>query len=163
VIIVIILVLVIQGLISGFIRGIFDLCGIIIGLFLAFEYAERLKIAKFLAFILIFLGTVIIISILGRIISKLIHLTPLGVMDRLLGGGLGFIKGIFFSFVFLLVILLLNKDNALQKCDIAPLILKGCVSASQVLPEKWYKWIKRTTKHKERLRAEFYEHHYLPL
>jgi len=120
VIIVIIFILIIQGLISGFIRGIFDIGGIIIGLFLAFEYVDKLRNAKFLAFILIFLGTVIVVSILGRIISKLIHLTPLGAMDRLFGGGLGFIKGIFFSFVFLLVIFLLDKDSALQRCEIAP-------------------------------------------
>lgn len=162
-IIVIIMALVIQGLISGFVRGIFDLGGIIIGLCLAFEYADRLHFAKFLAFLLIFLGTVIVVSILGRIISKLIHLTPLGAMDRLLGGGLGFIKGIFFSFVFLIVIFLLNKDDALKRCEIAPLILKNCISVSQVLPEKWYRWIKKTTKLRERLRAEFYEYRHLPL
>ncbi|MGB9720175.1 MAG: CvpA family protein [bacterium] len=149
VILIIILSLIVQGLISGFIRGIFDLAGILAGIFLAIEYAEKLKMARFFGFLLIFIGTVIVISIVGRIISKIIHLTPLGIMDRLMGGALGFVKGIFFCFVFLLLLFLLNKQSTLEKCEIAPIILKSGVSVSQALPEKWYKWIKKTVGKKE--------------
>jgi len=149
VILIIIISLIIHGLITGFVRSIFDLGGIIIGIFLALEYAERLKMTKFLAFLLIFIGTVIVVSIAGRIISKIIHLTPLGVMDRLMGGALGFIKGIFFCFVFLILLFLLNKGSVLKKSEIAPIILKSGISASQLLPEKWYKWIKKITMKKE--------------
>lgn len=149
VIIIIIICLIIQGLVAGFVRSIFDTAGIIIGIFLALEYAERLKMTKFLAFLLIFIGTVIVVSITGRIISKLIHLTPLGIMDRLMGGALGFFKGLFCCFVFLFLLFLLNKGNLVKKCEIAPIILKSGISASQLLPEKWYKWIKKITTQKE--------------
>lgn len=157
---VIIFILVIQGLITGFIRSIFDLGGIIIGIFLAIEYSEKLKMAKFLAFLLIFLGTVIVVSLAGRLISKIIHLTPMGIMDRLMGGVLGFLKGIFFSFVFIIIVFLLNKESALKRCEIAPLILKSGVAVSQMLPEKWYKWIKKITIKKERPYAQIYVRDY---
>ncbi|MEO0122757.1 MAG: CvpA family protein [candidate division WOR-3 bacterium] len=155
-ILIIIICLVIQGLIVGFIRSIFDIGGIVIGIFLAIEYAERLKMERYVAFLLIFLGTAIIASILGRIISKLIHLTPLGIMDRLMGGGLGFIKGIFFCFVFIIILFLWDKGRTIEKCEIAPLILNSGLSIAQLLPEKWYKWLKKTTKKQEKLRAQIY-------
>ncbi|MCX7994961.1 MAG: CvpA family protein [candidate division WOR-3 bacterium] len=162
VILVIIMALMIHGLIVGFIRGIFDIAGIVVGIFLAIEYSERLKIPKYLAFVLIFLVSVIIISLTGRLFSRLIHLTPLGIMDRLMGGGLGFIKGIFFSFVFIIFLFLLNKGQAMERCEIAPLILKGGTSICQLLPEKWYKWLKKITKKQERLKAKYnYENYNL--
>lgn len=164
VILIIIMVLVIQGLIVGFVRSIFDIGGIVIGIFLAIEYSERLKMEKYVAFLLIFLGTAILASILGRIISKLIHLTPLGIMDRLMGGGLGFIKGIFFSFVFIIILFLWNKGKVIEKCEIAPLILNSGISACQLLPEKWYKWLKKTTKKQEKIRAQInYEYYNISL
>lgn len=152
VILVIIISLVIQGLIVGFVRSIFDLGGIVAGIFLALEYTERLEMPKWLAFLLIFLAVSIVVSIIGRLISKLIHLTPLGLMDRLMGGGLGFIKGLFFSFVFIVILFLFNKNNPLEKCEIAPLILKNSISACELLPEKWYKWLKKTIKRGEKVR-----------
>lgn len=159
-ILIIIFSLVIHGLVVGFARSIFDIGGIVIGIFLAIEYAERLKMEKYVAFLLIFLGSAIIASILGRIISKLIHLTPLGIMDRLMGGGLGFIKGIFFCFVFIITIFLWDKGKAIEKCDIAPLILNSGMSVAQLLPEKWYKWLKKTTKKQEKMRVQIYYEYY---
>ncbi len=149
VILIILMIMIVQGIIVGFVRSIFDLGGIIIGIFLAIEYAEQLNMAKTVAFILIFVITVIISSIVGRIIAKIIHLTPLGLLDRLMGGGLGFVKGLFICFVFLVVVFLFNKQDALKKCEIAPIILKSGVSTSQVLPEKWHKWIKKIIVKKE--------------
>ncbi|MGQ9665272.1 MAG: CvpA family protein [bacterium] len=149
VIIIIIIFLIIQGLVAGFVRSIFDMGGIIMGIFLAFEYAQRLKMTKFLAFLLIFITTVMVISIMGRIISKIIHLTPLGIMDRLMGGALGFFKGLFCCFVFVFLLFLLNKGDLVNKCEIAPIILKSGISVSQLLPERWYKWIKKVTMKRE--------------
>lgn len=149
VIIIIIICLIIQGLVAGFVRSMFDIGSIILGIFLALEYAERLKMAKFLAFLLIFISTVIVVSITGRIISKIIHLTPLGIMDRLMGSALGFFKGLFCCFVFLFLLFLLNKGDLVNKCEIAPIILKSGISVSQLLPEKWYKWIKKVIMKRE--------------
>ncbi|MEO0191064.1 MAG: CvpA family protein [candidate division WOR-3 bacterium] len=141
-----------HGIIVGLIRGVFDIIGIIGGYILALKYSSELGISRILGFLLIFVGVVIVVSITGRIISKLIHYTPLGLMDRLFGGLLGFIKGVVVSFVFLIVLLLMNKGAAVDRSEIAPLILKSGVAASQVLPKKWFLWIKRVTEKKELVR-----------
>ena len=109
--IIIVLGLLIHGIIIGLVRGVFDFVGIILGYLLAINYSETIKIPKFLAFILIFVTVIILVAILGRIISKSIHVTPLGFIDRILGGLLGFLKGFIVCFVFLIIILLFQKAN----------------------------------------------------
>ncbi|MEO0206644.1 MAG: hypothetical protein ABIL22_08235, partial [candidate division WOR-3 bacterium] len=52
-------------------------------------------------------------------------------------------------FVFIILLFLLNKQTILKKCEIAPIILKSGVSVSEVLPEKWYKWIRKIVGKKE--------------
>lgn len=142
--------LVVHGIIIGLIRGIFDIVGIILGYILAISYSATIKIPKFLAFLLIFVIVAVVISILGRIISKLIHITPLGLMDRLFGGLLGFLKGLIICFVFLIIILLLQKANkVIYKSEIAPLILTSGLTASRVLPQKWYNWIEELVMKRE--------------
>ncbi|MEO0138084.1 MAG: CvpA family protein [candidate division WOR-3 bacterium] len=160
VILILIIVLIIQGLVVGFVRSIFDLTGIILGIFLALEYSERLSIPKYLAFLIIFLLTVIVISLLGRLLARLIHLTPLGIMDRLMGGGLGFIKGLFFSFVLIIFLFLFGKERLMAKCEIAPMIFKSGMAIAQLLPEKWYKWLKKITRKEERFKVEGYDYHF---
>ena len=150
IIIIIFLGLVIHGLIIGFIRGVFEIAGILLGYFLAVNYSATVKIPKVLAFILIFLGVVIVISIIGRIVSKIIHFTPLGMFDRILGAIFGFLKALIICFVFLIVVSLFRGDNRMiYKSQFAPWIVRAGISASRVLPRSWYEWIKKTLAHKE--------------
>uniref|UniRef100_A0A7C4THD0 CvpA family protein n=1 Tax=candidate division WOR-3 bacterium TaxID=2052148 RepID=A0A7C4THD0_UNCW3 len=165
-ILIIIFALMIQGVITGLIRGVFDIAGIIFGYIISLKYSPILGIPKILSFILIFLAVVIVFSILGRIISKLIHYTPLGAMDRLLGGLLGVAKGIIISFIFLLVLILLNKEETIKKSEIAPIIWKTGITATQLLPEDWHEWIKKLKFRQKPVYAslrQVYGHHYLHL
>ncbi len=160
VLIIILLGLVIHGIIIGLIRSLFDIVGIVFGYMLAIQYSETIGIPKFLAFLLIFIIVVIIISILGRIISKLIHVTPLGFIDRILGGILGFLKGFVICFVFLIILLLIKKENVtLYNSEIAPWIIRGGLTMSQALPEKWYRWIEDVTTKRE-LVKHYEDHHF---
>ncbi len=150
VIIIIMLSLTIHGIIIGLIRGIFDILGIILGYILAVQYSGTIEIPQFLAFLLIFIIVVIIISILGRIISKAIHITPFGFIDRVLGGFLGLIKGLVVCFVFLIILLLIGKENkTLYRSEVAPLIIRSGLIMSQLLPQKWYDWIEEVTTERE--------------
>jgi membrane protein required for colicin V production len=146
VIIIIIAGLIMHGIFIGLVRGGFDIAGIIAGYILALNFNDMMKIPRFLAFLVIFIVVVIAVSILGRIISKVLHATPIGIFDRLFGGLLGLIKGFIISFVFLLVLLLIHKsDKAISDSEVAPLILRGGLIMSQVLPERWYEQIERIT------------------
>ncbi len=150
IIVVIFSVLIIHGFFIGLVRGIFDIAGILLGYFFAVHYSATVKIPKVLAFILIFLGIVVVVSIAGRFVSKLIHLTPLGIFDRILGGIFGFLKALVISFVFLIVVSLISSNNRIiYKSQIAPLIVKVGLGASQILPKNWYQWIRYKLRHRE--------------
>ena len=151
IVLVIILVgLAIHGMIIGLVRGIFDIIGIIAGYILAVSYSAAIEIPQILAFLLIFIIVIIVVSILGRIISKMIHVTPVGFIDRMLGGILGFLKAFIVCFVFLIILLLLQKSNkVIYKSEIAPQILKSGLTMSRVLPEKWYDWVNKVVTEKE--------------
>lgn len=150
VLIIIIVGLVIHGIIIGLVRGIFDIIGIIAGYILAVSYSAAMEIPKILAFILIFVIVVIVISILGRIISKMIHVTPLGFIDRIFGGILGFLKAFIVCFVFLIVLLLLQKSNkVIYKSEIAHQVIKSGLVMSRVLPQKWYDWVEEVVTKRE--------------
>jgi membrane protein required for colicin V production len=136
--------LVIHGIVFGLIRGLFDIAGIILGYLLAVHYSSTLEMPHVLAFILIFVIVAVAASLLGRIVSKLVHVTPLGVLDRLLGGALGLLKALFVCFVFLLIVLQLQKaSTVVHRSEIAPRILEGGVTASKILPRRWHQWIEQ--------------------
>jgi len=162
IIIVIILALVIHGIIIGLIRSVFDIIAIILGYILAVYYSATIGIPRLLAFLLIFIVVVIIVSIIGRIISRLIHITPLGFIDRILGGILGLLNGFVICFVFLLALLIIRKENVtLYRSEIAPWIMRGGLTMSQVLPRKWYRWIQDVTTKRELV--HHYEDYHFPL
>ncbi len=57
-----------------------------------------------LAFVLLFVGILTGVSIAGRMLKSVIHLTPIGYLDGLLGGAVGVIKWAFgISIVFILL------------------------------------------------------------
>lgn len=162
VLIIVLTILALHGLLIGIIRSVFDIIGILIGYVLAVSFSGSVGIPRFLAFLLIFVLIVVAVYILGRIISKAIRTTPLGTIDRVLGGLLGLFKGIVVCFVFLLVLLLLQKSNkAIYKSAIAPEILKGGLIASQVLPDKWYNWIEDVVTKRELVQG--YEDYHISL
>lgn len=143
VIIVIFLSLVIHGIATGLIRGAFDIAGIVFGYIIAVTYSAAVRMPQILAFLLIFAIVLVAFSIAGRIISKIIHITPLGLIDRLLGGVLGLVKGAIICFVFLLVVMLIKNDpRIIANSSFAPQIARSGLEVSKVLPKPLYEWIR---------------------
>ena len=160
ILVIILLILAVHGLMIGIIRSVFDIVGIIIAYVFAVSFSGMLGMPRFIAFLLIFIVIVVGVHILGRIISKVIRKTPLGAIDRVLGGLLGLAKALVICFVFLLVLLLLKRPNsAIQRSTIAPLVLKGGLTASEILPNKWSDWIKNVVTERELVQE--YEDHYI--
>jgi len=157
-IVIIMLALILHGIIRGLIKSIFDILGIVIGYLLALNFSGCLGIPRFIAFFLVFFISLVIVVIIGRTISKLIHITPLGIFDRILGGILGAVKGFIICFIFLIIIILLQKfDKTLYSSSIAPLILRGGLTASQTLPKSWYKRIEKIVTGKRILVRDHYD------
>ena len=144
VLLIILVVLVVHGMIMGLIRGLFDIAGLVLGYILALNYCGKVRLPYPLAFLIVFVATVIIVSLLGIILTKLIRHTPLGTVNRLLGAGLGFVKAFVIGFIFIVLLLLFHKGGEdLQRSDLAPVVLKYGLTASRVLPERWFRFIRR--------------------
>jgi membrane protein required for colicin V production len=142
VIIVIVVSLIVHGIATGLIRSAFDIAGIICGYVIAVTYSAAVRIPQILAFLLIFVVVVVVFSLAGRILSKIIHITPLGLVDRLLGGALGLIKGVVICFVLLIAVTYMRKDlRIIHESQFASPIVNVGVRASRFLPNSLYEWI----------------------
>ena len=102
------------GLARGFFRSAFSLAGLIVGLSLAawnyWRLAALLKpiihsveAADAIAFIVIALLVMAVAAILGSLLAKVFEKVGLGCLDRLAGGLFGFIEGLVFVMVCILV------------------------------------------------------------
>jgi len=102
VIIVVAVLLGIAGLRQGIIRTVFGIAGLIGGIILAGRYYSRLAAllslsdatwAKIAAYAIILIATLIVASVIGWLIAKLVHFAALGWLDRLVGFILGVVIG----------------------------------------------------------------------
>jgi membrane protein required for colicin V production len=94
---------VIGGLTTGIVRGLVNLAGLILGIFLAGLYYEtaagwlgfisNADIAKAAAFLLIVAAVMVVAGLVGALLHKLISAVLLGWLDHLLGGVLGLLIG----------------------------------------------------------------------
>jgi len=113
VIIVVAVLLGIAGLRQGIIRTVFGIAGLIGGIVLAGRYYGGLAAllspsgatwANIAAYAIILLATLIVASVIGWFVAKLVHLTILGWLDRLVGCILGvFIGGLICAAVLAIV------------------------------------------------------------
>jgi membrane protein required for colicin V production len=143
----------IRGVFIGIIRGLFSLTGILVGFFGASAFykegAESLLYwmpsashVNLLSFLSIFLGFLFTISILGVIANYLLKIEFLSWVKRILGAGIGIIKGILFVSV-----LLLTLTTFLPKG--APIIKNSLLSYYfTFVSEKMSKIVSKDMRHK---------------
>ncbi len=106
VLIVILIISVISGIVKGLVKTAAALIGLVLGIFIAGRFYEAFasvlsfisneNAAHIVAFIIIFLAVIIIVTLAGLILSKLIQAVMLGWLDHLLGGIAGLISAAFF-------------------------------------------------------------------
>ncbi|MFZ1289682.1 MAG: CvpA family protein [Melioribacteraceae bacterium] len=129
ILIAIILVGFILGYKDGLVRKLIGLTGLILGIYLAITYAgtigeqlapifnNEIYLAKMIGGFVIFLGTILVASIIKRLIHPVDKVNKF--VNQLLGGITGTVQIIFFASVFLLLLNVINipkqkdKDNSL--------------------------------------------------
>ena len=149
----------INGLFKGFIKEIADLAGLFISCYIASEYHEKLNLiihkydvisdesnSQIIAFITIFLITLIIIRIISLLIQKFFEFVYLGWLNRILGSLLGFIKG--FTIISIIIFCLgmlpekmtekLHADSTIYQIgnNIKKYMLKNAVKIQNEINEK---------------------------
>ncbi|MCC8089399.1 MAG: CvpA family protein [Rikenellaceae bacterium] len=122
---IILAILLIYSIIHGFKEGIIlqlgGLIGIAIGIILAISYSRELGTRIFpdfsfsteLSFIIIILASIGIIGIVGWIFNKIFNFVGLGLINKMGGAIIGFVKT-----VFLLCIAIIIFDNINSKTDL---------------------------------------------
>jgi membrane protein required for colicin V production len=114
IIVVVLAAAVLGGIARGFFRSAFSLAGLVLGLALAawnyWRLAAVLKVmihsvevADAIAFIVIALLVMVVAAILGSLLAKIFEKVGLGCLDRLAGGLFGFVEGLVFVLVCILV------------------------------------------------------------
>jgi membrane protein required for colicin V production len=98
----------ITGFRKGFIMEIVTLVALIIAVIAGFHFLhwgieflqEKFELSgkflPFLSFILIFVGVVLLVNLLGKMLKKIIHMAFLGGIDRMAGAVIGGLKWVFF-------------------------------------------------------------------
>jgi len=113
------------GIKNGFLRSIFSLAGIIVGLFLATRYNDKIvsmfdfikidpKILSLISFIAIIVFTYVIFIYIANKIARFNVVTK--TIDKILGAALGLLKGLIIASLFL--ILTTNTFNFFSNEDI---------------------------------------------
>jgi membrane protein required for colicin V production len=116
-------VLVIRGLWTGFSRAVATLMGAVTGFWAAINYYHiiAIRFAIFIdneltrslaAFFVIFIVVYLVFTIAGILIHGFFKIIKMGWFDRLLGGAIGFVKGAVISGGIIFILTLFLPDNA---------------------------------------------------
>lgn len=126
-------------LVYGFIRGIWNgffvefasLVSLLIGIWAALKFSHLMrtiiethvswnpKTIQVIAFALTFIAVVVGISLLAKVLTKVVSFAGLGLFNKLLGGFFGILKMILIISVMLNVFVKLNSENTLLSEDTA--------------------------------------------
>ena len=126
-----------KGLGNGFVRGLFGLAALVLGVMLAAAHSEQVTELVFsrlqidpqgqalLGFLLVFVVVLILVSVIGRVISKALKLAALGWLDRLAGAVLGLVVSCIFVGVLLLLVVMagLETNNGVARSTVAPSVI----------------------------------------
>ena len=148
VIVVLIAIPTLIGLRMGIIKTVLSLAGIIAGIILAGRYhailAERLtfisqdSLAKIVAFALILLVVMLIVSVLASVLKWLISAVMLGWVNRLGGALFGFALGVIFCSALLAIwAKFLGAEGPIAESGLATLLLDQFPMVLVLLPEEF--------------------------
>jgi membrane protein required for colicin V production len=136
------------GVKKGVIKIALTLAGLIVGIVLAGRYyapfsqhltfISQPSLAKVAAFAIIFIGVMLIATLLARLVKWAASTIMLGWVDRLAGGILGFIVGAMFCGAFLAMwVKFLGMPGAIAQSTIAPILLNQFPRVLALLPEEF--------------------------
>jgi len=137
---------VVRAFLRGFFREAFALGGLILGFLFACWFYQPLAldlkglitstpVAELAAFLLILAGTMILASLLGRLLRHTASAIGLGFVDRLLGAAFGLVRGAFLGVTLLLATTaFLPSAPWIENSLLAPYFLRAAHAVSFVMP-----------------------------
>lgn len=139
----------VKGLANGFVRGLFGLVALVLGIMLAaanYQQVAELALTRLplgeegqaiIAFLLVFVVVLILVGVVGRIISNALKLASLGWLDRLAGGVLGVFMSCLFVAVVLLVVVMagFHTNGGVRRSQVAPVVISVMDGVVALAPE----------------------------
>lgn len=138
---------VIAGIAQGFLRSVFSLGGLILGLVLAAWNYEKVaviakkivgneEVANTIGFLLIAILVMVVAAITGNILSKIFQKIGLGCLDSLAGAVFGFFQGALFVTVCILVTVAFFPDTEwLTQAKLPKYFFGACHLSTNISPE----------------------------
>lgn len=129
---IILVVILLYGLVRGFFRGFFaelaSLAGFIAGIYVAVYFSHilsdyladkvswNIQFVNLAAFAITFILIVFFISLAGNFLTKIANFAALGILNKLIGAGFGFLKIAFIASVLIMFFGSTNEDiNIVEK------------------------------------------------
>ncbi|MEA3442136.1 MAG: CvpA family protein [Chloroflexota bacterium] len=136
------------GLWKGAIKAAFSIAGLVGGIALAGHYYEPAANilsssgavwAKIAAYAIILIATLVVATVIGWFVAKLIHITPLGWLDRLIGFILGAGTGCMLCAAFLAIVseYLPGTKETISQSAMAKLLLEQFPLLLALLPDEF--------------------------
>ncbi len=152
---IIIVVCLVMGIIKGLVRQVIGLAAVLFGLVIALVYypfvsalyarwIESQVLSQFLGFITLFVAVLCLGFLISWLISKMIK-GPLKFINHVLGGGLGFIKGVLICGILVFALLIFPVSiRALKNSYLAPYCLGMTKLVAKVIPQELKDTFKET-------------------
>jgi len=152
---------VLGGLVQGFLRSVFALGGLVLGLVLAawnFGRAAAFfrpivhsqEVANAIGFLLIAVLVMIVAGLIGSFLSKLLHKIGLGCLDRLAGAVFGFFQGVLLVTLCILVtIAFFPQAQWLTESRLPRYFFGACHLSTNVTPQTLARHIRSELNHLE--------------
>lgn len=132
---------------KGFVRELISLAALIAGVVIAgrgygraaawFEdLTSSHQVAQGLAFLALFVGTLLVGAVIAGIAAKLIKKAGVQIFDRLLGGLFGLARGVAVDCIVLLALVAFAiKLDAVRRSALAPYVVGGAEAVASVMPD----------------------------
>lgn len=153
---------VIKGVLSGFLRILFSVLGMLVAFLYSGWFSLKLKpyISNFVAhpkgqilvsFLLAFFLIYITFVLMGYFVLLFMKRLHISFADRVLGGIFGFIKGsLFVTFLyFLIVVPFPPARESLDKALVYPVVANTTKILQRFIPKSWIEFIQKTRKYYE--------------
>ena len=138
------------GLMKGLVREVFALAGVILGVIVALLFGDNLGVslerwiplpsaAYAAAVVGLFVGVMVLVSMLSGLLDKVVSVIQLGWANRLLGGVFGILRAFVISVILVMALALyLEPDHEVfTESKITPYLLEATEIIAPLLPEEF--------------------------
>jgi membrane protein required for colicin V production len=161
--VVVVLISALMAFQRGFVRVMFSLVGLAVGILVASwnyvglgvrlgRWIGTMQTAQVVAFVAILLGVMLVFSIVAALLRRTLKAVGLGFADRLLGAAVGVVRGVVLGVAAMMAMAAFSPDagrgsGMVENSLLAPYFLRGAHAVSFVVPRGFEQQIRTGAEH----------------